>query len=85
MSLVFHEQEDALEGAISSLEADLESKSLPALPFHTSPLVNGHGAYEAFKKNHLSHFRNKQMLQVTGADPVITFTEIAISSSHFRR
>lgn len=46
VSLVFHEQEDALEGVISSLEADLERKSLPALPFHASPLMYGKAPYK---------------------------------------
>lgn len=46
MSLVFHEQEDALEEVISSLEADLERKALPDLPFHASPLMYGKPPYK---------------------------------------
>ena len=50
VSLVFHEQEEILESVVSSLEADLERKSLPSLPFHASPLMYGKGPYKDLER-----------------------------------
>lgn len=49
VSLVFHEQDEALDGYISSMEEDLARKGLPNLPFHASPLMYGKEPYRGFE------------------------------------
>lgn len=49
VSLVFHEQDEALDGCISSMEEDLARKGLPNLPFHASPLMYGKEPYRGFE------------------------------------
>ena len=47
VSLVFHEQSDGLEESIGAYECDLQTKGLPDIPFHASPLMYGKGPYES--------------------------------------
>ena len=49
VSLVFHEQDEALDGFISAMEEDLARKGLPNLPFHASPLMYGKEPYKGLE------------------------------------
>ena len=59
--LVLHEQDHDIEQGIGRYQQALVSKGLPDIPFHASPLLNGHGGYEdmelAERKQLLSSFR----------------------------
>ena len=61
LALVLHDQADALADNIVRYELTLRDKGLPDVPFHATPLLNGHDAYEgmdlAERKRLLSAFR----------------------------
>lgn len=61
VTLVLHEQDDDLSRGIALYEQSLLSKELPNIPFHASPLLNGHDEYKgmnlALRKRLLSAFR----------------------------
>ena len=46
ITLVFHEQDTSLSEAIVSYQNALNNKGLPDIPFHASPLMNGHDEYK---------------------------------------
>lgn len=45
LTLVFHDQDDALTQGINRYESSLKQKGLPDIPLHASPLMNGHDGY----------------------------------------
>lgn len=47
VTLLLHNQANSIEAQIQSYEDDLRTKRLPDLPFHASPLMNGHDDYES--------------------------------------
>lgn len=61
LTLVVHDQDDDINRDISLYEQSLLAKGLPDIPFHASPLLNGHGKYESMdvaeRKRLLSSFR----------------------------
>ncbi len=61
LTLVLHDQQDDITNDIAHYELALRAKGLPDIPFHASPLLNGHGPYEnldlATRKRLLSSFR----------------------------
>ena len=61
VTLVLHEQSDGLSEGIRLYEQSLSEKGLPDIPFHASPLLNGHDDYTgmelAERKRLLSAFR----------------------------
>ena len=61
LTLVFHEQESGIAQSIARYQHALVMKDLPDIPFHASPLLNGHGGYEgmdiACRKRLFSTFR----------------------------
>ena len=46
VTLLFHDQSDSIDELMSAYELDLSTKGLPNIPFHASPLMNGHDDYE---------------------------------------
>ncbi|MCL2808370.1 MAG: DUF3800 domain-containing protein [Coriobacteriia bacterium] len=46
LTLVFHDQGNAIMPQIEKHEQTLKDASLPDVPFHLSPLMNGHGDFE---------------------------------------
>jgi hypothetical protein len=58
---VVHDQADVLDKDIDTYCASLRAKGLPDIPFHATPLLNGHDAYKsmdlATRKRLLSSFR----------------------------
>ena len=46
VTLLMHDQNEAVIPAIESYKDNLRAKNLPDLPFHASPLMNGHDDYE---------------------------------------
>ena len=46
VTLLMHDQDDSIAGNIAAYEGCLRSADLPDLPFHASPLMNGHDDYE---------------------------------------
>lgn len=46
VTLVLHEQDDDISEGIKLYEQSLAEKGLPDVPFHASPLLNGHDDYE---------------------------------------
>lgn len=61
LTLVVHDQKNDISRDILLYEQSLLAKGLPDIPFHASPLLNGHGRYEgldlATRKRLLSAFR----------------------------
>lgn len=61
LALVVHDQTNDIRHDIALYEQSLQSKGLPDIPFHASPLLNGHGKYEGMelseRKRLLSSFR----------------------------
>ena len=61
LALVVHEQSDGLSENIARYQESLRDKGLPDVPFHATPLLNGHGAHEgmdvAMRKRLFSAFR----------------------------
>ena len=61
LTLVLHEQDEDISDSIRLYERSLAEKGLPDIPFHASPLLNGHDGYEnmepADRKRLLSSFR----------------------------
>ena len=45
LTIVFHDQDAALDNQIALYEGSLRRKGLPDIPLHTSPLLNGHDDY----------------------------------------
>ena len=48
LTLVFHNQSNDILNNIAAYEQTLKDKSLPDVPFHASPLMNGNDEYEGF-------------------------------------
>ena len=46
LTLVFHDQSDSLEEHLARHAKGLRKRGLADTPFHTGPLMNGHGAFE---------------------------------------
>lgn len=46
LTLVFHNQSDSILKAVGIYEDSLLAANLPNIPFHSEPLLNGHGDYE---------------------------------------
>lgn len=57
VTLVVHEQDDSLLENIGLYEQSLSARNLPDIPFHASPLLNGHADY-----THLSLAERKKLL-----------------------
>lgn len=61
LAIVVHDQADDIQHNIRLYEQALREKGLPDIPFHASPLLNGHGAYDGLdlqsRKKLLSAFR----------------------------
>lgn len=61
LTLVLHEQDEDISESILLYERSLTEKKLPNIPFHASPLLNGHDDYESMdlgdRKRLLSSFR----------------------------
>lgn len=57
VTVVLHDQSKALDHAISSYEGSLKVRDLPDIPFHATPLMRAHDAYE-----NMSLERRKQLL-----------------------
>lgn len=61
LTLVLHEQDADINEGIRAYERSLAERGLPDIPFHASPLLNGHGDYSgmelADRKRLLSSFR----------------------------
>ena len=45
LTLVFHDQAEDIKQYISQYESQLLQSDLPNIPFHSEPLLNGHGEY----------------------------------------
>jgi hypothetical protein len=57
LALVFHDQANVIASNIATYEQVLRDAGLPDIPFHLSPLLNGHKDYE-----HLDVETRKQLL-----------------------
>ena len=82
LTLVLHEQDADINEGIRAYERSLAEKGLPDIPFHASPLLNGHGDYSdmelADRKRLLSSFRVlRQFVTSNGSNPtrIATYQE----------
>ena len=82
VTLVFHDQSVPIASGISCYEAALRQKNLPNIPFHASPLMNGHDDYRgvpiADRARLLSSFR------VFFRHLPIRYKTFAFATSHYQ-
>ena len=62
LTLVLHEQERPIDSAIEPYERALGDKRLPNIPFHMSPLLNGHDEYEGMSSSSRASLLSSFML-----------------------
>ncbi len=62
LTLVFHDQADSIAEQVAVYERSLATADLPNIPFHSEPLLNGHGDYE-----NLEPRQRKKLLSGFGA------------------
>ena len=55
VTLVIHDQNDAIVERIDRYERALSQSSLPNTPFHAGPLLNGNGDYKDLPKEQRRH------------------------------
>ena len=46
LTLVIHDQADSISDKVARYEESLLRSDLPNIPFHSEPLLNGHGPYQ---------------------------------------
>lgn len=49
LTLVIHDQSDGIANKIARYEQSLLDSDLPNIPFHSEPLLNGHGPYQGIE------------------------------------
>ena len=52
LTLVLHDQSESITENISIYEQSLAATDIPNIPFHSEPLLNGHGGYEGLTLRH---------------------------------
>lgn len=52
LTLVLHDQSESIANDISVYEQSLANADIPNIPFHSEPLLNGHGDYEDMTLEH---------------------------------
>lgn len=62
LTLVFHEQDKPLDNVVGPYERALGDKRLPNIPFHMSPLLNGHDEYEGMDSSSRASLLSSFML-----------------------
>lgn len=62
LTLVFHDQANSIAEQVAVYERSLANADLPNIPFHSEPLLNGHGEYENLEPEH-----RKKLLSGFGA------------------
>lgn len=62
LTLVIHDQSCSIASEITAYERSLASANLPNIPFHSEPLLNGHGEY-----GELEPRQRKKLLSAFGA------------------
>lgn len=55
LTLVLHERSEDISENIRLYERSLADKDLPDIPFHASPLMNGHDEYESMIPAAITH------------------------------
>ena len=78
LTLVLHDQNQSIAGDISTYEQSLANADIPNIPFHSEPLLNGHGDYED-----LTLERRKKILTAFGS--LVRFLPIKYKSFVYKR
>lgn len=78
LTLVFHVQSEDIREAVGRYEESLVRNDLPNVPFHSEPLLNGHGDYE-----YLTLGQRKKMLSSFAA--LVRYLPIRYSTFVYRR
>lgn len=52
LTLVLHDQREGIANDVGIYEQSLTTADIPNIPFHSEPLLNGHGAYEDLSLEH---------------------------------
>lgn len=78
LTLVFHVQSEDIREAVGRYEESLVRNDLPNVPFHSEPLLNGHGDYE-----YLTLEQRKKMLSSFAA--LTRYLPVRYSSFVYRR
>lgn len=78
LTLVLHDQNKGIAKDISIYEQSLTAADIPNIPFHSEPLLNGHGAYED-----LTLERRKKLL--TSFASLVRFLPIKYKTFVYRR
>lgn len=64
VSLVFHEQDDAVLPLFDAYQETLANKHLPDIPLHTEPLLNGNGPYRSLPPSERQQLLRSFLLMV---------------------
>lgn len=78
LTLVFHNQADSIAEQVWIYERSLANADLPNVPFHSEPLLNGHGDYA-----HLLPEQRKKLLSGFGA--LVRYLPIEYKTFVYRR
>lgn len=78
LTLVFHDQSDDILEAVGVYENALRVANLPNIPFHSEPLLNGHGVYES-----LDISARKKLLNSFGA--MVRYLPVSYRTFAYRR
>ena len=78
LTLVLHDQNEAIAKDISIYEKTLSDADIPNVPFHSEPLLNGHGDYK-----NLPLERRKKILTAFGS--LVRFLPIKYKSFVYKR
>lgn len=78
LTLVLHDQNDPIAEDISIYEKTLSDADIPNVPFHSEPLLNGHGDY-----GNMSLERRKKILTAFGS--LVRFLPVKYKSFVYKR
>ncbi|MCI8366055.1 MAG: DUF3800 domain-containing protein [Eggerthellaceae bacterium] len=78
LTLVLHDQNDPIAKDVSIHEKTLSDADIPNVPFHSEPLLNGHGDYES-----MSLERRKKILTAFGS--LVRFLPVKYKSFVYKR
>lgn len=78
LTLVLHDQHGSIASDISIYEQYLTAADMPNIPFHSEPLLNGHGMYED-----LSLEQRKKLL--TSFAPLVRFLPVKYKTLVYQR
>lgn len=97
LALVIHDQADSISNIVARYEESLRRFDLPNIPFHSEPLLNGHGPYRGMSLEQrkkmlysLNEFARRLPIKYTGLnrhqyDSTVGLFDTALSAEDYAR